>query len=148
MVAKYPDLTLWEYCEYWGNTYNHWVSTSTMCRALQRLNLTRKKKVVEIEPLIQSVGASVLYQSPYSPDFNPIEHWWSQLKAFLRSFSPTNAKMLDGLIAIALNARQSYSFNKTGLPTVVTVPHPPEICCMNYGVSSFKNYGNNKSLSK
>lgn len=38
-------------------------------------------KVVEIEPLIQSVGASVLYQSPYSPDFNPIEHWWSQLKA-------------------------------------------------------------------
>jgi transposase len=69
-------------------------------------------KVVEIEPLIQSVGASVLYQSPYSPDFNPIEHWWSQLKAFLRSFSPTNAKMLDGLIAIALNARQSYSFKK------------------------------------
>ena len=40
-------------------------------------------KVIEIEPLIQSVGASVLYQSPYSPDFNPIEHWWSQLKAFL-----------------------------------------------------------------
>ena len=29
-------------------------------------------KVVEIEPLIQSVGASVLYQSPYSPDFNPM----------------------------------------------------------------------------
>ena len=27
-------------------------------------------KVVEIEPLIRSVGASVLYQSPYSPDFN------------------------------------------------------------------------------
>lgn len=35
-------------------------------------------KVVEIEPLIKSVGATVLYQSPYSPDFNPIEHWWSQ----------------------------------------------------------------------
>lgn len=34
-------------------------------------------KVKEIEPLIQSVGASVLYQSPYSPDFNPIEYWWS-----------------------------------------------------------------------
>ena len=60
-------------------------------------------KVIEIEPLIQSVGASVLYQSPYSPDFNPIEHWWSQLKAFLRKFSPTNSKMVDILIATALD---------------------------------------------
>ena len=60
-------------------------------------------KVVAIEPLIQSVGASVLYQSPYSPDFNPIEHWWSQLKAFLRQFSPTTAKLVDTLIATALD---------------------------------------------
>ncbi len=60
-------------------------------------------KVTSIEPLIQSVGASVLYQSPYSPDFNPIEHWWSQLKAFLRQFSPTTTKMVDTLIATALD---------------------------------------------
>ena len=60
-------------------------------------------KVQEIEPLIQSVGASVLYQSPYSPDFNPIEHWWPQLKAFLRQFSPTTPKMVDVLIATALD---------------------------------------------
>jgi putative transposase len=60
-------------------------------------------KVEEIEPLILSKGASVLYQSPYSPEFNPIEHWWSQLKAFLRSFSPTTAKMVDVLIATALD---------------------------------------------
>lgn len=45
-------------------------------------------KVVEIEPLIQSVGASVLYQSPYSPDFNPIEHWWSQQSRFFTSVFP------------------------------------------------------------
>ncbi|WP_445252049.1 MULTISPECIES: transposase [unclassified Microcoleus] len=31
----------------------------------------------------------LLNLSPYSPDFNPIELWWSQLKAFLRHFSPT-----------------------------------------------------------
>ena len=60
-------------------------------------------KAAEIEVLIQSVGASVLYQSPYSPEFNPIEHWWSQLKAFLRQFSPTNSKMVDILIATALD---------------------------------------------
>lgn len=43
MVEKYPDATLLEYCEYWGTTYNHWLSTSTMCRALQKHQLTRKK---------------------------------------------------------------------------------------------------------
>lgn len=60
-------------------------------------------KVKEIEPLIQSKGASVQYLSPYSLEFNPIEHWWSQLKAFLRQFSPTTAKMVDVLIATALD---------------------------------------------
>jgi transposase len=60
-------------------------------------------KAQTIEAAIQAVGASVLYLSPYSPEFNPIEHWWSQLKAFLRQFSPTTAKMLDTLIATALD---------------------------------------------
>jgi transposase len=45
MVEKDPDATLSEYCEYWGETYNQWVSTSTMCRALQREQLTRKKRL-------------------------------------------------------------------------------------------------------
>ena len=44
MLEKYPDATLSEYCEYWGNTYDKWVSTSTMCRALQRQQLTLKKR--------------------------------------------------------------------------------------------------------
>lgn len=44
MVEKYPDATLSEYCQYWGETYNQWVSTSTMCRALQRQQLTQKKR--------------------------------------------------------------------------------------------------------
>ena len=44
MVERYPDATLLEYCEYWGANYNHWVSTSTMCRALQKQKLTVKKR--------------------------------------------------------------------------------------------------------
>ncbi len=32
MSEKYPDATWSEYCEYWGQTYDKWVSTSTMCR--------------------------------------------------------------------------------------------------------------------
>jgi transposase len=60
-------------------------------------------KVKAIAPLIEAVGAKVLYLSPYSPEFNPIEHWWSQLKAFLRQFSPTTSKMVDTLIKIAID---------------------------------------------
>ena len=44
MVENYPDSTLGEYCEYWGETYGLWVSTSTMCRALKKQQLTRKKR--------------------------------------------------------------------------------------------------------
>ncbi len=60
-------------------------------------------KMAAIEPLIKAVGANVLNLSPYSPDFNPIEHWWSLLLAFLRQFSPTTPKMVDTLIATALD---------------------------------------------
>lgn len=45
MVEKYPDATLSEYCEYWGETQNQWISTSTMCRALQKEQLTLKKRL-------------------------------------------------------------------------------------------------------
>ena len=44
MVKEHPDATLSEYCEYWGDTHNHWVSTSTMCRALKKQQLTLKKR--------------------------------------------------------------------------------------------------------
>jgi transposase len=60
-------------------------------------------KVKAIVPLIEAVGARILYLSPYSPQFNPIEHWWSQLKAFLRQFSPTTSKRVDTLIKIAMD---------------------------------------------
>jgi len=45
MVEQHPDATLAEYCEYWGEAYQQWVSTSTMCRALQKAGLTRKKRL-------------------------------------------------------------------------------------------------------
>lgn len=60
-------------------------------------------KLASIEPMIEAVGAKVICLSPYSPDFNPIELWWSQLKSFLRSFAPTTTEMVDTLISVALN---------------------------------------------
>lgn len=56
-----------------------------------------------IRSLITAAGASILELSPYSPEFNPIEHWWSQLKAFLRQFTPTTPQLVDILIRVAIN---------------------------------------------
>jgi transposase len=44
MVESYPDATLSEYCEYFGEKYNVWVCMSVMCCALRKQKLTRKKK--------------------------------------------------------------------------------------------------------
>jgi transposase len=44
MVEQHLDATLAEYCEYWGEKYDQWVSPSTMCRALQKAQLTLKKR--------------------------------------------------------------------------------------------------------
>ena len=60
-------------------------------------------KLTSINSMIESVGARVICLSPYSPDFNPIEIWWSQLKSFLRMFSPKTPEMIDKIIAVALN---------------------------------------------
>ena len=59
-------------------------------------------KLASITTMIESVGAKIICLSPDSPDFNPIELWWSQLKSFLRSFSPTTTEMVDTIIAVAL----------------------------------------------
>ncbi len=53
--------------------------------------------------MIEAVGARVIYLSPYSPDFNPIELWWSQLKSFLRTFAPTTPEKIDRIVAVALH---------------------------------------------
>ena len=44
LVKQYPDATLAEYCEYWLESHKQVVSESMMCRALQQLNLSRKKQ--------------------------------------------------------------------------------------------------------
>ncbi|NEQ70696.1 MAG: IS630 family transposase [Symploca sp. SIO2D2] len=59
-------------------------------------------KVRGIRELIESVGARVIYLSPYSPEFNPIENCWSKLKEFLRSVAPRCREAVESSIAIAL----------------------------------------------
>lgn len=43
-----------------------------------------------LEPLLASVGCSLLYLPPYSPDLNPIELVWRPVKALVRRVEPDN----------------------------------------------------------
>ena len=44
--------------------------------------------VSEVEHLIESTGALLIYLPPYSPDLNPIEECFSKVKSFLRANDP------------------------------------------------------------
>ncbi len=57
-----------------------------------------------IPTLIKASGCSVLYLSPYSPDFNPIEMLFSKLKALLRGAGWRTAETLIHGIGQALQA--------------------------------------------
>lgn len=48
-------------------------------------------RVVE---LIESLGASVLYLPPYSPELNPIEECWSKVKTYLRKVAARTEETL------------------------------------------------------
>lgn len=58
-------------------------------------------KVAGIKEAIESVGAHLIYLSPYSPDFSPIENFWSKVKEFLRSQETRTYSDLDKAITEA-----------------------------------------------
>ena len=59
-------------------------------------------KVNGVTKIIEDAGANIVYLSPYSPEFNPIEHFWSQLKSFLRQFRPKTQDVVAKLLDIAV----------------------------------------------
>ena len=47
---------------------------------------------------IEKVGAKLVYLSPHSPDFSPIENFWSKVKAILKKISPrTNCDLVEAI---------------------------------------------------
>ena len=56
----------------------------------------------EVREIIESVGARVVYLPVYSPEFNPIEMLWSQLKSFVRKFRTQTISSLIKVIELAL----------------------------------------------
>jgi transposase len=61
-------------------------------------------KVAGVREAIQAAGASILYLPPYSPDLNPIEQFFSKLKALLRKAAARTKEALWTTIADLLDA--------------------------------------------
>ena len=66
-------------------------------------------KVTGVREAIESVGASVWYLPPYSPDLNPIEKLWSKVKAWLRRIA---ARSVEGLIQAVGEALRAVDANE------------------------------------
>jgi transposase len=54
--------------------------------------------------MIESVGASLLFLPPYSPDFSPIELYWSKVKSILRTLKARSKRALNKALKIAFDS--------------------------------------------
>jgi len=64
-------------------------------------NLTAHR-ASRIEEVAEGRGAQVLWLSPYSPDFSPIEQCWSKIKTYLRGAKARTADELNKALAQAI----------------------------------------------
>jgi transposase len=60
-------------------------------------------KVDGVKQLIAQAGASLCYLPPYSPDFNPIEKCWAQMKQKLRTLKARSVVALQQGLSAALD---------------------------------------------
>ena len=60
-------------------------------------------KACAVSELISSVGATVMFLPPYSPDFNPIEKMWSKMKTYLRKWKIRTKNLLANAVKNALD---------------------------------------------
>lgn len=58
------------------------------------LDNLRAHHAPEVRTAIEAVGCSVLYQPPYSPEFNPIELCWSFIKLWIRKLKKRSVEQL------------------------------------------------------
>jgi len=66
---------------------------------LEKLETSNKLKA---KKLIESVGCTLMYLSTYSPDLNPIEHWWHKIKNAIRKKMRQAFMILQGAMESAL----------------------------------------------
>ena len=61
---------------------------------MDNINFHKRDKIKE---LIESRGASILFLPTYSPDLNPIEHYWFKLKNYIRKIANNFTNFFDAV---------------------------------------------------
>ncbi|MEG3991482.1 transposase, partial [Microcoleus sp. S28C3] len=56
----------------------------------------------EVKKALEKKRTKLIYLSPYSPDFSPIENLWSKLKIILRSIQTTNYQELGKALLVCV----------------------------------------------
>lgn len=66
----------------------------------------------QVEQAVASVKAQVLWLPAYSPDFSPIENYWSKVKTLVRGHQPRlNVALRDALKAVTLDDIDGWLMN-------------------------------------
>jgi transposase len=59
-------------------------------------------KSAKTKELIESVGCKVIFLPPYSPDFNPIEKFWANMKRWIKQQIETHSSLYNVIAAFFL----------------------------------------------
>lgn len=102
------------------NTYDHTVNKKVFMEWIKshlQGHLTHGMVVImdnapwhrgnDIKNLIESTGARLINLPPYSPDLNPIEHAWANLKHYVKSAKKDFEHFADNLTAQLLKMDHS-----------------------------------------
>ena len=76
------------------STIQKWEKQLKETGNLEKKDLHSKKRLLFAA---QNAGCRLLFLPPYSPELNPIEHFWAWLKRFLRKILPSATSFDDAL---------------------------------------------------
>ena len=91
-----------------GDSFKDWVELALVPRLkagdIVVLDNLSVHKVEGVAALVEATGARLLYLPPYSPDYSPIEPYWSELKRLVRYDMPRTPAELIDTIGAAMKA--------------------------------------------
>jgi transposase len=61
-------------------------------------------KSIKTKKLIEKFGCHLLFLPTYSPDLNPIEHWWHKIKSILRPLIQMGSDNLHDILDKCLSS--------------------------------------------
>ena len=61
-------------------------------------------KTTKVKSLIEYVGASILFLPTYSPDLNPIEHYWFKIRHMIKKTACNFTDFFQAVYSVLANA--------------------------------------------